>query len=77
MIGKPKYKYGDTVRFKIGESCLIGKVEIIDRYGTFFDDSDVSYDIMVEKSPHFDNRPCLYKHISEKDVEGAVLDETN
>jgi hypothetical protein len=32
----------------------------MNKYGTFFDESDVSYDIMVEDA--------LYKHINEKNV---------
>ena len=27
----------------------VGVVFVVDAYGTFFDDSDASYDIMVEK----------------------------
>lgn len=70
MLGKPKYKVGDEVLFEITYNdeklTLEGKVEIIDSYGTFFDKSDVSYDIMVED---FDNKgKCLCKHIPEKFV---------
>lgn len=68
MRGKPKYDYGQMVRFTIsdqeGNSIeKIGTIEIIDRYGTFFDSSDVSYDILVE------DEKCLYKHITERQVE--------
>lgn len=55
MRGSPKYNYGDLVKFKIKredkEYELVGKIEIIDKYGTFGDSSDVSYDIMVDKCP--------------------------
>ena len=72
MLGKPKYTYGDKVKFKIKrdnkEYELIGKVEIIDKYGTFGDNSDVSYDIMVDKCP-WNNEPCLFKHFREDLVE--------
>lgn len=34
-------------------------IEIIDAFGTFEDNSDVSYDIMVAEEN------CLYKHIRE------------
>ena len=68
MLGKPKYKIGEEVLFEITYNDkkleLKGIIEIIDSYGTFFDKSDVSYDIMVE---NFDNKGrCLCKHIPEK-----------
>ena len=70
MLGKPKFEYGQKVRFTItdqnGNSIeKIGTIEIIDRYGTFFDTSDVSYDILVE------DENCLYKHITERIVEAT------
>lgn len=65
MRGKSKFDYGQKVRFTISDQEdnameKIGSIEIIDRYGTFFDPSDVSYDILVEAEN------CLYKHITEK-----------
>lgn len=57
MLGKPKYSYGDEVSFLCNGKRITGKVYIIDEYGTFFDDSDVSYDVMSDN--------CLYKHIRE------------
>lgn len=68
MLGKPKFEYGQKVRFTItdqnGNSIeKIGTIEIIDRYGTFFDTSDVSYDILVE------DENCLYKHITERKLQ--------
>lgn len=71
MLGKPKFNYEDNVEFDLDGQTLSGKIYIIDRFGTFFDNSDVSYDIMVENSPHFDGQPCLYKHINEKNVRKA------
>ena len=66
MLGNPKYKLGDIVRFNIicdgNKLQKEGYIYIIDPNGTFFDDSDVSYDIMVE------DENCLYKHINERDV---------
>lgn len=62
MLGKPKFKVGETVKFIAGARVKEGKIEIVDAWGTFYNKSDVSYDIMVEK----DN--MLYKHITEKDV---------
>ena len=79
MLGKPKYNYKDRVKFKIkktnGEDVeLEGTIEIIDEYGTFMQDDDVSYDIMVEHS-HFNNEPCLYKHIIETLITSLIIDD--
>ena len=66
MLGKPKYKLGDNVKFTVfndGQKLQKeGYIYIIDPRGTFFDKSDVNYDIMV------DEENCLYKHINEKNV---------
>lgn len=62
MRGKPKFKYEEKVKFKLGEEIKEGTIYIIDEYGTFSDPSDVSYDIMSE----LDGRKCLFKHITEK-----------
>ena len=59
MIGKPKYSYDDIVTFEIDGKLVKGYVYIIDIYGTFEDDSEVSYDIMD------DVNKVLYKHIRE------------
>lgn len=61
MIGKPKYKENDKVEFELIENEVhIGVVWIVDRYGTYYDKSDVSYDIYVAEEN------MLYKHINEK-----------
>lgn len=62
MIGKPKYNYNEQVSFVVNGEAKVGTIYIIDKFGTFFDDSDVSYDIMV------DSEKCLYKHIREDGV---------
>ena len=59
MRGNPKYIYGDIVKFKFNDTEKIGIVAIIDAYGTFADDSDVSYDLMVK------DENTLYKHFRE------------
>lgn len=67
MLGKPKFKVGDRVTFVVKEEDkvydVIGEVAIVDEWGTFFQDKEVSYDILVERSgaPY----PTLYKHIIE------------
>lgn len=60
MKGHPKYQYGNLVKFELDGEIKEGTIYIIDKYGTFEDDSDVSYDILVG------NENCLYKHINEK-----------
>lgn len=66
MLGKPKYKYMEPVVFTLKKDGvdiqLQGTIYIIDDYGTFFDDSDVSYDIMINDSKRGN---VLYKHIRE------------
>ena len=60
MIGKPKFKVGDRVKFSVANQTKEGVICIVDKLGVFFDKSDVSYDIMVEEEN------TLYKHINEK-----------
>lgn len=62
MIGKPKYKVGDKVSFLFQEEMKHGTVFIVDKYGTFEDNSDVCYDIINE------DENVLYKHINEKEI---------
>ena len=62
MLGNPKYTEGDRVQFTFDGQVKTGPVEIVDEYGTFFDDSDVSYDILIEEEN------TLYKHIREDRV---------
>lgn len=65
MKGFPKFLYKQNVQFEFNNEVKEGFIYIIDKYGTFFDDSDVSYDIMVE------SENCLYKHINEKYVKST------
>ena len=60
MLGRPKYAEGDIVKFKCDDKIKEGTIYIVDKYGTFFDNSDVSYDILVEKEN------ILYKHFTER-----------
>ena len=62
MLGKPKHKVGDTVKFIFGNELKTGSVFVVDKYGTFDNSTDVSYDILVE------DENVLYKHIQEKYV---------
>lgn len=67
MLGKPKYKEDCKVEFEFnGVQLREGVVYVVDKYGTFFDKSDVSYDIYVEEEN------MLYKHINEKYVKRKI-----
>ena len=50
MLGHPKFNYHDIVEFQIDCEILVGVIEIIDAYGTFFQNEEVSYDIYVKKN---------------------------
>lgn len=71
MIGCPKYDFGDIVKFRFEGKELSGAIGVVDKYGTFFDNSDVSYDIMVYESGPTSlslrtSVKIFYKHIPEK-----------
>ena len=64
MLGNPKFSIYDLVRFKLDDGIeRQGLVYVVDAYGTFEQNEDVSYDIMVT------SENCLYKHVKEKFVE--------
>lgn len=59
----PKYVLGDVVRFSYpGGAVLEGMIAIVDRYGTFEQNEEPSYDIY-----RLDNN-TLYKHVRESYV---------
>ena len=60
----PKYEKGDVVRFQFSSNmdALEGMIEIVDRYGTFEQNEEPSYDIY-----RFENN-TLYKHVRESTV---------
>ena len=62
MIGKPKYSIGDEVYFLCCGNKVRGNIAIVDAYGTFEQNEEPSYDIMVEEAN------TLYKHIREQFV---------
>ena len=64
MLGNPKYKRGERVKFKCNGDWLVGVVDIIDAYGTFEQNEEVSYDILSVRN----GSDCLYKHIRESGV---------
>ena len=63
MLGKPKYHYGETVKFLSGDDLKTGEIEIIDPYGTFYQSEEPSYDVMIKVEN------CLYKHIRESNID--------
>lgn len=72
MLGNPKFKVNDKVKFRIiingFEEEMEGTIGIVDAYGTFFQNEEPSYDIMVE---HFlGGEKTLVKHIPESDIVG-------
>jgi predicted RNase H-like HicB family nuclease len=64
MIGKPRYQKGNYVTFIINAEKKVGKIGIVDAYGTFEQTEEASYDIFV------DEEKCLYKHVPESKVIG-------
>ena len=68
MKGYPKYKINDRVSFILegikyeGTIYIVDKFGTFDKYGTWDNPLDVSYDIMGE----YNGKPCLFKHITEK-----------
>ena len=67
MIGNPKYKCGDKVRFTIKEGTFEGYVRIVDEWGTFENDTEPSYNILVED---FKGGQCIFSHVAEHLIEG-------
>lgn len=55
-MNKPKYKRGDVVEFiviicddkRAYDTTQVGTIEIVDRFGTFEQNIEPSYDIMVD-----------------------------
>lgn len=67
MLGNPKYTLNEKVAFKLYNSDNVevakhGIIYIVDDYGTFEDNSDVSYDIFVP------DENCIYKHVREDSI---------
>jgi hypothetical protein len=63
MIGHPQYKRNDVVSFKFKDEVKTGTVYIVDAYGTFEQNEEPSYDILVE------SENTLYKHVRESKVD--------
>ena len=69
-IGKPLFKRGDTVGFYVKlhsenkEIFCEGKICTVDAYGTFEQNNEPSYDVMVENF-YNKGKSCMVKHIAE------------
>ena len=69
-LGKPKYKAGEEVCFVWGKDKnqeAKGRICIIDAYGTWEQQKEVSYDILRSKSEE-PNKRILFKHIKESEI---------
>lgn len=67
-MDKPKYKRGDVVEFIVNGKTQKGTIEIVDRYGTFGQNEQPSYDIMVDD--WFDSGEKMFcKHVVESLVQ--------
>lgn len=63
MLGKPKFKFGDVVKFALGNEVIVGKIQVVDGYGTLFQNKEPSYDVYREENN------TLYKHVEESLIE--------
>lgn len=69
-LEKPKYKAGEEVCFVWGKDKnqeAKGRICIIDAYGTWEQQKEVSYDILGSKSEE-PNKRILFKHIKESEI---------
>ncbi len=57
----PKYKLNDIVSFEYYGKSLRGRISVVDAYGTFEQQEEASYDILVDGEPSW----TLYKHVRE------------
>lgn len=62
MLGKPKFKLADWVEFTFRGETIQGEIWVVDKYGTFFQTKEPSYDIFSPK------KNMLYKHLEESCV---------
>ena len=72
MIEKPKYSRNEKVAFLFDNGKekrkVVGRIAIIDRFSTFEQKIEVSYDIFAEDG-------CLHKHVVESDVLKKLCEE--
>ena len=64
---EPKFKVGDKVKFVLEGEVVVGEVAIVDRYGTFMQTEEPSYDILAV----WNGEKALIKHIGQRGVAAA------
>ena len=64
---EPKFKVGDKVKFILNGETVMGEVAIVDRYGTFMQTEEPSYDILAM----WNGEKALIKHIRQRGVAAA------
>ena len=80
IAGQPYFKYEDKVGFYLTpyketeQKFFVGKVYIIDKWGTFGQNDEPSYDIMVEDY-NGTGQPCLVKHVRQSSC--YILENNN
>lgn len=67
MLGKPRYKENQTVKFKFGETDILGKITAISKWGSVAEPLDVCYDILVENDGYYDSVKT-FRHIPESSI---------
>ena len=67
LYGKPKFKYGEVVRFPLEDIKVEGKIGKVDAYGYEYAHDQPYYDIWVGKKDA-PNRTYV-KHVPENQIE--------
>lgn len=65
ITGEHKYNKGDEVKATVDGAEVIGKIIVVDAYGTLGQEEEPSYDLIGEGD-------ALYKHVRESQVIGLV-----
>lgn len=67
IMAEPKFKVGDKVKFILDGETIVGEVAIVDRYGTFMQTEEPSYDILAV----WNGEKTLIKHVGQRGVAAA------
>ena len=63
-----KYHINDNVSFILDEKEYTGTIAIVDKFGTFFDNSQPYYDIYIM----YGEEKILVKHIPQSNIKGKI-----
>lgn len=63
------YDYDDKVSFSFDGKEYIGIIAIVDKFGTFFDNSEPYYDIWIT----LEEQKILVKHVPQSNIIGKVM----